>query len=665
MTPLLISAIVVGPIIFLALLWWSPRPSNGGSNTSGVESGLRATHRSVRSSRILGISAALAGLALIGNIYISSKYVGVDIALRQSVLGAIFGSLFAYWLCSILMSGAKGAVEQGGLMSRFAVMWIVMIALLTVGIADERTIFRFAKLGANLKLPGGAELAIGHEAARSRDTSLAVIVPPAKGTRTAVSPDASSGLEMFSGLAEAARRDGLYYSLSKDLLSGASPDPAVLVNVENFKDALDYMDLYAGKLGKCLEFFVERNEDDYMAGATLEPLGGALRDLVLSADSGGALSTSRFDEGLKDFTANATKALSAISKKECVEWSHLAGSDDARAAFVKYLKVDGPFHRPYVWSAAAAILVYNHRYTPSIALLHRWIVGARDSSSGSDEALRNVFMLRIRSQIAAYIEEWINYRPLAKTQSVLDYHRDNLDEAITLLEDMLKKPSPLSEQKSAGFAFYTSGNDRCDQFNKARDWLDDVKKWVNPETIKEGSNHQQYKDYLSPARIEMALFATLLSLKRTWIDSVLAEDSIGKTSNFDVKLVRAFQVAEELRDFDTQCLRLVRMNNTSNGKAYADLVRAQNLEAFARAARFVALTVSDVHKREVLLTEAQREAELGIKLIAVQAEKDRDERNKSASGLGSFSESISGSEAMQTDEGLRSIAATIIEDLSR
>jgi len=242
-----------------------------------------------------------------------------------------------------------------------------------------------------------------------------------------------------------------------------------------------------------------------------------------------------------------------------VEWSNLVGSDKARAEFVRYIKVVGPFHRPYVWSAAAAILVYSHRYTPSIALLHRWLASTRDSSSDTDEGLRNVFILRIRSQIAAYIEEWINYRPLAKTQSVLAYHQNNLDKAITLLEDMLKKPSPLSEQKSAGFALYTSGNDRCDQFNKARDWLDDVKKWVNPETIKVGSNHQQYKDYLSPARIEMALFATLLSLKRTWIDSVLAEDSIGKTSDFDVKLVRAFQVAEELRDFDTQCLRLARL----------------------------------------------------------------------------------------------------------
>jgi len=309
MTPLLISAIVAGPVVLLALLWWSPSPSNNGSHRSGVNSAFLASHRPVRSSRILGISSVLAGIALIGNIYISSKYVGLDTALRQSVLGAIFGSLFAYWLCSILMSGAKGAVEQGGMMSRFAVMWIVMIALLTVGIWDERTIFRLAKLGANLKLPGGAELAIGREA-RSRDTSLAVIVPPAKGTRTAVSPDASSGLEMFSGLAEAVRRDGLYYSLGKDLLSGASADPTALANVENFKLAIDYMDLYAGKLGKCLEFFVERNEDDYMAGATLEPLGGALRDLLLSTDLGGALSTSRFEEVLTDFTANATKAFS-------------------------------------------------------------------------------------------------------------------------------------------------------------------------------------------------------------------------------------------------------------------------------------------------------------------------------------------------------------------
>lgn len=647
MTLLLISAILIAPIVFFAL-HAAPQPPSEQAGLGGEarhpaslpKSGLR---------HLLAAAFVLASLAVY--LIFVARYASLEIALREILFGALAGAVFAYWLNTILRANAAGGDEA----SRIGVTWAILIGLTLIGAWDEQTIVKFAKLGADVKLPGGAEFAIGRGEQRSRDASLAVIVPPAPGGRTAAAPDASGALEMFSSLPDAIRRDALYYALDKGLLAPAVVDPKSADAINAFKDTLDNADRSFGKLGVCLEKLVEHNQDDFAVGEMVEPLGGALRDLVMAPDKSPA-AASHFASAVRQFVDSLQQNVSSFDDSNCAEWEKRAASGDGQRALQNLAADEAPFRRTYVWSAAAAILAYNHRYAPSIALFHRWL----DAGRGPDDdiELNEVLTLRVRSQIAAYMEEWINYRPLARTPTVLEYHRANLEAAIGLLESMLKRPAPIAEAKAAGSMSFIS--DRCDEFNDSRKWSSGVAAsiLVDPSQKRQGA-----KEDLSPARIQMALVATLLSLKRTWIDAVLPLD-VGNRDGLDETVFSLQRVAEELRDFDTQCLRLVRVHAEGKGRRYAELVEAQNQEAFARAFRAIAQKSRDPERKKALLEEAQRAAARGMKLVVTQEKNDRDARKDARRSSSQFTDAISGTEAIETYEKLRFVGEAIGDELA-
>ena len=185
MTPFLFAAGAAG-FSFFWILAYSPLPPQAHEPTSkddrdeevpkaNVTSRLRIDKRTV-----VGALAAL-GLALVIVILVEyllfvfhAPYVLNRIdqlvvviqsdALMNIFLGAIFGIIFGYWTYSIVERARFGkgtSDEHESYLTWDIVVWLSLLLVFIAGVVDLESLSKIARIGGNVKLPGGLELSLG------------------------------------------------------------------------------------------------------------------------------------------------------------------------------------------------------------------------------------------------------------------------------------------------------------------------------------------------------------------------------------------------------------------------------------------------------------------------------------------------------------------------
>lgn len=541
--------------------------------------------------------------------------------LRKIVFGLIFGVFFAYWVGFIFEGDNKGHSFQDIVIG--AIAGLVLIIFLFIGLGGEEAIEGIATRITGVTLPGGAELKLAQQApgdVRSGETSLYTLVPPSKsdGSRP-TAPDVSGGLTIWSDLDGAIGRDARYFALQKKLIlrNGNSVNPSiehsVFDDLKFFQKSHSVFRKYFSALGDCLQEFFDRDADEVEIGNSLSDFGRALRNYLNS----GATNTSKTGSKYSNIFASVIVerftrfpvflgAQAAIHSNEKQQCGGLPDSIQSRQ-LSEYLQDESRVMAwPYMWSAAAASLAFSHNYTAAITLLDRWL---RLSEPKNDQALRKIFEIRMRSLLASFVEEWLSYQPLAKTQPVLAYQEQNLRKAIELAEiNSTDTRVRMGSRAAPDLDEDLDAEENCDQFS--------IPKWSRmPEPL-----NQLDGEGLSVGNMELSLVATLISLKWTWIDVVLASENYYKSHSFTAQ-----RFADELAEMKLGCLRLVVQGSEADpsGKHFVALQRAQALEAFARVTRANALLVAQPEEKKWRLEVARRAARNGLSLVTERAEDQR------------------------------------------
>jgi hypothetical protein len=170
-------------------------------------------------------------------------------------------------------------------------------------------------------------------------------------------------------------------------------------------------------------------------------------------------------------------------------------------------------------------------------VLDRWLQAKQERVKQIGQELSEVFEIRVRTIMAGYLEEWIRFSPTAKTQTVLRYHRNNLKEAIGLVDSAITK---------AGFDV---------GFMEAQ---------VNPEgsaapvrcaaaaskTSRSLPDQELFThDKLTAHKMQLSLWYSFITLKRTWIDTVLDSSDYYQLYQFETT-----RYAREVKGFNYSCL---------------------------------------------------------------------------------------------------------------
>jgi hypothetical protein len=89
----------------------------------------------------------------------------------------------------------------------------------------------------------------------------------------------------------------------------------------------------------------------------------------------------------------------------------------------------------------------------------------------------------------------------------------------------------------------------------------------------------------------------------------------------------ANEYARELKEMDVKCMALVgETKDDPKGEDYIRVLRAENLDAYARVTRANANFLRDAAERKSQLSDALSAAEEGLELAKEIAERDRNER---------------------------------------
>lgn len=467
---------------------------------------------------------------------------------------------------------------------------------LFIGLGGEEAIEGVASRITGVTLPGGAEVKLAQQApgeVRSGETSLYTLVPPKVEGPNASAPDVSGGLTIWSDLSGAIERDSRYLVLQNNLDEHSSIDAdaksMLIEELQVFNNTNIIFNKYLGSLANCLQRLFDRDADDAQIGLILNKLGISLRNYIdLGAVDASKIDSKYHDNSVldiavrfKEFPAfvGAQAPLTPDNSGQCSDWTSEIQTEDI-TGFLNNQAV--PRRWPYLWSAAAASFAFAHNYTAAITLIDRWIWLNEPTD---DEALRRIFEIRMRSLLASFIEEWLSYQPLAKTQSVLGYHEKNLRKAIELVElNAGKTKERLGLSLAPDFNEEIDREENCQEFSSRR--------WPRvPESLGQWNSNNR----LSAARMELSLIATLISLKWTWIDVVLASENYYSAHSFTAQ-----RFADELIEMKLSCLRLVVQgsNDDPTGEDFVALQRAHTLEAFARVTRANALRVAQSDEKK-------------------------------------------------------------------
>lgn len=602
---------------------------------------------------------------------------------RQVVFGSAFGILGCYLIfrtfftklteASWPRSEQQGAAAPDGVQNmrsntEYIIPLVVLLTILLVGAFQQDVFTEFAKLGGNVRL-GAVEFGFGRNEGRASETSVAQLVPPANVPGVHAPPSVSQGLQSLAELSETMRRDALIYALRKGLFgpdeergdgptlqkSERSPD-FKLIHLAQQAELSDRVFVYPAT---CLLKDNEKFQDYITSGEQILPLAKKLntklraRGVTRSQITSSELNELLESEIIRDNICN--KQLEQVFLKD------INGIYD--------ISKNRQILTPYAWIAAANIFEYNHRYVAAISLLENWIFERNDIENSNkqdvfvqnesidntiyDKKLSDVFEIRVRSMIGGYIYEWIHYQTMAKTQAVLDYYRVNLEKTIELLESIIKEVFFIGNHyKPSAFGvgyndkYTTQGNLICGSDVNNEKWSQQV------------STTKLNKD-LSVRRMKLALVNSLLTMKQSWINAVL--DGADYKSHKNV----AAEYARELRGLNVSCMGIVGQSEEDPGGAdYVRVLRAQNLDAYARVTLANANSHRDAALKRASLSDALSAAEEGLELALELSERDRGNRRSPTKREG-ISFMTSGTPAMEVAEQLQGIIRRINADLDR
>jgi hypothetical protein len=598
------------------------------------------------------------------------------------VFGCFFGIFFGYWLRSIYFRDPKEPTRFSDIITACVFLFVAFLGI----IGPNSLVSAFSHLTA-LKI-GGTELTFSDSHARagggSTDTSLAAIVPPSpSGGNEAAPPDTSSGLSFLAQLPELIARDAAYYylrmsrdvSLPNGTLKNAAENQKPGDTIKALSEAHRFAKSSLAPIAKCLQLYVSHNGDDAEASEWLTEVARWLR--AIQEIQGRRLTLG--DDNLPDRSWRAMwKLTGQLGQKRqrlspeneiCTAFyddpkhpnildddskpERTQLSDDQQKyydEFIGHLDNEQTRIRPYLAIAAASGLAYGHDYAAALTLLDRWLRAntkkERLKEIGPD--LSEVFEIRVRILIAGYLEEWIRYSPTAKTQTVLRYHRDNLERSIALVDKAISKTG-----FDRGFAAQTN-------FQEGEA---DARCTATPRTSIRSLplDEEIFKD-LTAQNMQLSLQFTLITLKRTWIDTVLeTPDAYWRAQSATNRF------AKEVKEFNYACL-LPLWNGDSKK---VDVERAASADIHARVELADALSparrvTSTREKRTEKLTAALLEVLHGLTLLPEEstppsppdrASADSDDENI-------FMKQISAKEASEYRDRLTSIRDRLLREIA-
>jgi hypothetical protein len=272
----------------------------------------------------------------------------------------------------------------------------------------------------------------------------------------------------------------------------------------------------------------------------------------------------------------------------------------------------GTERRPYFAIGYASLMAQLGWYEAAGAILDAWLQQKTAQLRKTASAWKTAdewFVLRARSMLAAYIEEWIT-RETAIATVVRDYHIKNLSETATGLSAWLTKNGFLAK-------LLTDGWRRRDPFERPSDCL--------LEDARADLFRNLFTSYVS---IELARLQN--TLKHPSYDIMYAEN----TTNDLERLMR----------LDISCIAVPGTIND------ALVYKSQILETYARNALLYTqarMSVESNERRDEHLSLGGKAAQVGLDTIAVTAREDRARRaNKE------FIEQIAPSDPIAVQESL-------------
>ena len=315
----------------------------------------------------------------------------------------------------------------------------------------------------------------------------------------------------------------------------------------------------------------------------------------------------------------------ALTATEPDTKSPLPAIESLRQATVGGLKnfiaTDGIEGRPYFVIGYASILAQLGQYTAAGAILDGWLQRRSERSSATSWTLADDwFDVRVRSTLAAYMEEWIRKQGSTPPTKVLDVHVKNLDRLLDYLHDRLGRTAffaridpALREQKAIAL------------------------KWPGKCTSSEPEPELE---------VWRRLFETYVSLQLTHAQAALLYFNY-KASSDDTTREMA-----KLASMDLSCIP-----DLVSGETYG----AQIIESFTRNALMYADAHSGPDREEAnkkRLAEAIGVAEFGNKLLN-DAAKLSDDAAKNSSAAKSDNSFLKRIESNELDDTREKLAATL------
>lgn len=597
----------------------------------------------------------------------------------DGIFGFMFGIFFSYWIISVFWRGRAAAPTYK---EYVALGLLIVFALLglgrQIGISDL-----LARLS-GMKLPGGAEVSFYNTRRDDigTDTALAALVPPSMSTSNNSSsnsvPDTSSGLTLMAQSSGNIQRDALYA-----VLRGKS-------DLGGFVEAFNFAEKTVTPLANCLLLHVRKTGDDEEIGQMLMAPARSIRTLLKEGLAGFVTKNDIVDRILNQ----VAEIDNYISQNETTN-----GRDDKgkleQTCYDAHRKILSAIHdedirrelsgsalssRPYIRIAAAAGLAFHHEYPTAIAILHEWLerytlhtkeeltneqsemsarlrvsrssgrryehLTASNGTKDPSDHTSKVFELRIRTQIAAYIEEWMRYQPGANGESVLSYHLSNIDKSISLIEKafgVTVREVMLPEEVLGLEQAFHDETEKCNATNSKAD-LTDYAPTTPPQDrqkfLTDLRKLNQQPNEFSERDMRMALIYVLFTLKRTWIDAALQSNQY-----YPELAATAKTYAEEMVRTNLACL-FKEVAKSDSG--FIATMRAQSLLEFANVEL---ANLQGPLMRLVSKEEKENKARLAAKAVYLGVDKIsrfHDEKRQEIMATSEFLPRISTSELFET-----------------
>jgi hypothetical protein len=555
------------------------------------------------------------------------------------VFGSFFGIFFGYWLRSIYFRDPKEPTRFSDIVTACIFLFVGLLGI----VGPNSLISAFSHL-TTLKI-AGTELTFSegrpHGEAGSNDTSLAAIVPPSGSATEAAPPDTSSGLRFLAELPALISRDAAFYYLrvtrgepqANQPAGSEAMNPELAKTIRALDEARTFAEGSIAPIARCLQRYVAHNGDDSEASDWLtdvarwfraiqeiqgrrDTLGynslpheswqamwkvtgqlGQKRQRPFPPSTNDEVCASLYDDikhpNIVDSdSAKAQEKPKPLTKEEQAEKNRRQAEQDRhKAEFVQHLHNKETRTRPYLAIAAASGLAYGHDYAASLTLLDRWLRAKPERVREIGEELSDVFEIRVRTIMAGYLEEWIRYSPIARTQTVIRYHRNNLETTRELVRTALRK---------SGFEVGSAetqtkpGESRAD-FSCTVPGVQSIRSLPPGLNIFKG---------LTVQKMQLSLWYSLITVERTWIDTMVENQEAYQRGQFETN-----RVAKQLKDFNYSCL----LPLWDGDSRKINIERAASLDSYAR----VELAKAFSPATKVTATREKRNERLTLALLDV------------------------------------------------